>query len=185
MSSMKVKSRRILPKLNTSIGRPASTARENSSGAMSGPAPGAIDGEETQAGRAQAVEVRVGVRDQFVRGLGRRVQRARLVDALVLGERRRRRIAIHRRRTRIHQVLDAAMPAQLDQVDEADQVAVDIGVRMGQRIAHAGLRGEVDHARGPHVSNSAAMPSRSIRSMPRMSTSGHNAATRSRLSCGS
>ena len=33
---MKVKSRRMRPWLNTSIGRPASTARENSSGAMSG-----------------------------------------------------------------------------------------------------------------------------------------------------
>jgi hypothetical protein len=36
MSSIWVKSRRIRPWLNTWIGRPASTARENSSGAMSG-----------------------------------------------------------------------------------------------------------------------------------------------------
>ena len=93
-------------------------------------APRAVHGEEAQAGRAQAVQVRVGVRHQFVRGLGRGVQRARLVDALVFGERRRRRIAIHRRRTRIHQVLHAAMPAQFEHVDEADQVAVDVGVRI-------------------------------------------------------
>ena len=113
---------------------------------MSGPAPRAVHGEEPQPRRAQPVEVRVGVGHQFVRGLGRGVQRTRTVDALRFGKRRRRRIAVDRRRTRVHQVFDAAMPAQLQHVDEADQVAVDVGVRILERVAHAGLRGEMDHA---------------------------------------
>ncbi|KMR35145.1 hypothetical protein EY05_14825, partial [Staphylococcus aureus] len=38
-----------------------------------------------------------------------------------------------------------AVAAQLEHVDEADQVAADVGVRVFQRIAHAGLRGQMDH----------------------------------------
>mgnify|MGYP006137498085 CR=1 FL=1 len=37
----------------------------------------------------------------------------------------------------------------LEDVDEAHQVAVDVGVRVRQRVAHSGLRGEVDHPRRP------------------------------------
>lgn len=115
------------------------------------PAPRAIHGEEAQAGGAQAVQLRVGMGHQLVGRLGRRVQRARLVHALVLGERRRGRIAIDRAARRIDQVPHAAVAAQFQHVDEADQVAVDIGMRVLQRIAHAGLRGQVDHPRGPDL----------------------------------
>ena len=45
-------------------------------------------------------------------------------------------------------MLDAVVPAALEDVEEADEVAVDVGVRVGQRVAHAGLRGQVDHALG-------------------------------------
>jgi hypothetical protein len=38
------------------------------------------------------------------------------------------------------------MAAAFEDVDEADQVAVDIGMRVLQRVAHAGLRREIDHA---------------------------------------
>src|SRR3546814_6425394 len=43
-------------------------------------------------------------------------------------------------------MLDAVVAAAFENVGEADQIAVDIGVRVDQRIAHTGLRGEVDHA---------------------------------------
>ena len=43
-------------------------------------------------------------------------------------------------------MLHAAVAAAFEHVHEADDVAVDVGVRVLQRIAHAGLRGEVDHA---------------------------------------
>jgi len=38
----------------------------------------------------------------------------------------------------------AAMAAQLQHVDEAGQVAVDVGMRVFQRVTHAGLGGQVD-----------------------------------------
>ncbi|KAG1462788.1 hypothetical protein G6F57_013883 [Rhizopus arrhizus] len=115
------------------------------------PAPRPIHGEEAQAGGVQAVQLRVGVGHQLVGGLGRRVQRTRLVHALVFGERRRGRVAIDRAARRIHQVLHATVAAQFEHVDEADQVAVDVGVRVFQRIAHAGLRGQVDHRGRLHL----------------------------------
>ena len=37
------------------------------------------------------------------------------------------------------------MTAQLQHVDEAGQVAVHVGMRVLQRVTHAGLRGQVDH----------------------------------------
>jgi hypothetical protein len=33
-----------------------------------------------------------------------------------------------------------------EHVHEADQIAVDVGVGVEQRVAHAGLGGQVDHA---------------------------------------
>jgi hypothetical protein len=42
-------------------------------------------------------------------------------------------------------VLHLVVAAALEDVDEADQVAVDIGVGVLDRIADTGLRSEVDH----------------------------------------
>jgi hypothetical protein len=42
-------------------------------------------------------------------------------------------------------VLDGGVAATFQHVHEADQVAVDIGMRVLQRIAHAGLGCQVDH----------------------------------------
>ena len=55
-----------------------------------GPAPGAVDGEEAQAGAGQGEEVGVGVRHQLVRPLGGGVELQRVADLLALGERHRR-----------------------------------------------------------------------------------------------
>ena len=46
-------------------------------------------------------------------------------------------------------MLDGVVAAAFEDVAEADQVALDVGLRVLQRIAHAGLRGEVDDALGP------------------------------------
>ena len=39
---------------------------------------------------------------------------------------------------------DAAVPGELEQVEMADQVGLDIGARILDRIAHARLRAEMD-----------------------------------------
>ena len=44
-------------------------------------------------------------------------------------------------------MLDAVVPAALEHVQRAVDVAPHVGVRILQRIAHAGLRGEMHHAR--------------------------------------
>ncbi len=52
-------------------------------------------------------------------------------------------------------MLDAAVPARFEDVDEADEIALDVRVRILDRIAHAGLRGEIDHALGLEVGERA------------------------------
>jgi hypothetical protein len=62
-------------------------------------------------------------------------------------------------------VLHLAVAAAFEDVHEADQVAVDVGMRVLQRIAHAGLGGQVDHAvEAFSAANSASMPARSATS---------------------
>ena len=43
-------------------------------------------------------------------------------------------------------MLDAVVAAALEHVGGADHVALDVGERVLDRVAHARLRGEVDHA---------------------------------------
>ena len=62
-------------------------------------------------------------------------------------------------------MLDAVVAAALEDVHEADEVAVDVGVRVLERVAHAGLRGEVDDApQAGRARTAPASPSRSARS---------------------
>ena|SRR5207302_8885178 len=46
----------------------------------------------------------------------------------------------------IHQVLYAVMAAAFQYIQKTHDIAVDIGMGVHQRIAHASLRGEVDNA---------------------------------------
>src|SRR5690606_19988654 len=47
----------------------------------------------------------------------------------------------------VNEMFDVVVTAALEHVDEADDVAVDVGVRVGDRVAHAGLGGQVDNYR--------------------------------------
>jgi hypothetical protein len=42
-------------------------------------------------------------------------------------------------------VLDPMMPAAFQYIDKPDQVGIDIGLGIGQRISHPGLCGQIDH----------------------------------------
>ena len=112
---------------------------------MSGPPPRAVDGEEPQPGRRQTVQVAVGVGHQFVGLLRGRVQAHGMIDVVctekgivVFGP-------VHGARRGVDEMAHARMTAAFEHVDEADEVAVDVGVRMGQRVADSRLGRQVDY----------------------------------------
>src|SRR5680860_1511339 len=84
------------------------------------PAPRSVDREEAQAGSGQLIEVTVGVGHELIGLLGGRVEAERMLHPVV--------------------------PAPLQHVEETHQVAVYVGVRILQGIAHTGLSRHVGHA---------------------------------------
>ena len=69
-----------------------------------------------------------------------------MVDVVGLPERQPRVAAVDARAAGIDQVLHRVVPARLEDVEEAGDVRADVLVRIRQRVAHAGLRREVDDA---------------------------------------
>ena len=66
-----------------------------------------------------------------------------MIGALVHGERHFRVGAIDRTRRGEHEVLHAVPPAAFQDVERSDQVALDVGMRIFDRIAYARLRRKV------------------------------------------
>ena len=127
------------------MGRPSRMALVNINSAMSGRPQGPYTVKKRKPRRRQAVQVAVRVGHQLVGLLGRRIQADRMVHVVVLGERHVRVAAIDARARRVHQVRHLAVAAPLQHIGEADDVAVDIGMRVDQRIAHAGLRSKMNN----------------------------------------
>ncbi len=111
-----------------------------------GPAPGPVHGEEAQAGGGQPVEVAVGVGHQLVGFLGGGVQTHRVVHRVALLERHLRVAAVHAGAGRVDQVPHALRAAAFQHVTEAGEVALEVGVRVGDGVTHTGLRCQVHHA---------------------------------------
>jgi aspartate 1-decarboxylase len=85
------------------------------------------------------------MRHELIGLLGRRVQGERVIDILLDGERHMRVGAINGTRGRVHEVLDAVVATSFDNVQKAGHVAVDVYVRVFDRIAHSSLRGQMNH----------------------------------------
>ena len=83
---------------------------------------------------------------QFIRLFGRGIERDRVINTVMLAERRHLVAAIDRGRTGIDQMLDRVMPTPFKNVHEAGQIGVDIGVWIFNRIADTGLGRQMDHA---------------------------------------
>ena len=111
-----------------------------------GAAPRAVHGEETEPGARQPKSVRVRVRHQLVGLLRGGVERDRVVDVVVLGERLLRVRAVDGARRGEDEVLDAVVPASLEDVQEALRLASTYACGLDERVAHARLGREVDHA---------------------------------------
>lgn len=110
-----------------------------------GSAGGSVNSKETKAGRGNVVQLGVGMSHQLVALFGCCVKAYRVID-LVVGRVRNLLVgAIHRAGGGIYQMLYplcsvvVGMSASLQNVVEADHVALDIGIGIGDGIAYASL----------------------------------------------
>ena len=110
-----------------------------------GPAHGAVYREESQTGRGDGIELGVGGGHELVGLLGGGVERHRRVDAVLLGERHLLVAAVDRAGTSVDQVPDRVVAAGLEDIEESDEVALQVGTRVLDGIAHSCLSGEVHH----------------------------------------
>lgn len=110
-----------------------------------GPAHGAVHREEAQAGRRDGVELGVGGGHELVGLLGGGVERHRRVDAVLLGERNLLVAAVDRAGAGVDEVPDRVVTAGLKDVEEADEVALEVGARVLDGVADARLGSEVHH----------------------------------------
>ena len=106
---------------------------------------GAIDSKEAQTGRGDVVEFRVGMGHQLVALLRGGVEAYGVVYLVVCRIGHLLIAAIDGRGRGIDQMFHFVVAARLEDVVESDEVALDIGVGVGDAVAHACLGGEVDH----------------------------------------
>ncbi len=123
-------------------------AGENSSGEFEQrhvrTSPWTIDGKEPQTRSRQAVKMAVGVGHQFVGLFAGGVQALGMIDVLMNRERHGGVGAIDARTAGIDEVVDTVATATFEDVGETDDVAIDVGERVLDGVAHASLGGEVD-----------------------------------------
>ena len=81
---------------------------------------------------------------QFVRLLGRRIEADGVVHVVMDGKGHLRVGPVDGARGRKDQVPDVVMAAPLQDIDEADEVTVHVGMGVRNRIADPGLGGEID-----------------------------------------
>ena len=105
-----------------------------------GPSPRAVNREKSQAGGRKTVEFAVGVSHQFVAHFRCGIKAHGLRDFVVLAVRNLRIHAVNRTRRGVNQMLDAVVPARFEHVQKAHDVALQVGVRVRDAVAHAGLR---------------------------------------------
>ena len=108
-----------------------------------GAAGGAVDGKEAQSRAGDVVELAVGVGHELVALFGGGVQRYGVIDFVVGGVRDFLVAAVHAGGASVDEVFDFVVAAGFQNVVESDEVALDVGVRVRDGIADAGLCGEV------------------------------------------
>ena len=108
---------------------------------------GAVDGKEAQPCAGDVVELAVGVGHELVALFGGGVQGNRVVHFVVGGVGDLLVAAIDAGGTGVNEVFDfaflGASAAGFEDIVEADEVALDVGVRVRDGIADSGLGGEV------------------------------------------
>ena len=108
---------------------------------------GAIDGEEAEAGRGDVVELAISMGHQLVALLRGGVEAHGVVHLVICRIGHFLVTAIYGRGRGIDQMFHFVVAAGLEDVVETDEVALDVGVGIGDAVAHACLGGEVNHYR--------------------------------------
>lgn len=106
--------------------------------------PWAIDREEPKHGCGQVPEVGIGMRHRLIGLFGGRIDRQLMIGLMGFGIRHLGVGAIGRAGGGHEQVIHFVLPRDLHHVEGADNIAVDVGARVFQRIAHTCLAREVN-----------------------------------------
>ena len=105
----------------------------------------AVDGEEAKARTGDIVEFAVSMRHQFVALLRGSIEAHGIVYLVVRGIGHFLVAAIDAAAAGIHEVFYLVVAAGLEEIVEADEVALYIGIGVSDAVTHACLRREVDH----------------------------------------
>ena len=109
------------------------------------PAGGTINGEEPQSRGGNIIELAVGMGQQFIGLLGGRIQGNRIIHLLIGGIGHFFVGTIDTGGAGVHQMLHRTMPACLQNVVKADDIGLDISIRIGDGIANTRLGRQVHH----------------------------------------
>ena len=105
----------------------------------------AVDGEEAKARAGDIVEFAVSVRHQLVALLRGGIEAHGVVHLVVRGIGHFLVAAVDAAAAGIHEVLYLVVAASLEEIVEANEVALYIGIGVGNAVTYARLRREVDH----------------------------------------
>ena len=103
-----------------------------------------IDGEEAQTGAGYVVELGIGMGHQLIALLGGGIEADGIVHLIVGGVWDLLVAAIDGGTAGIDQMADLVMAAGLEDIIEAYEIALDIGIGIGDAVSHSCLGGKVD-----------------------------------------
>ena len=93
----------------------------------------------------------VGVGHQLIGLLGGRIEAHRMVHRMVLRKRQLAVAAIHRAAGGVNQMANPLVAATLQDCSKANQIALQIGRRVLDRVTHPRLGGEMHHPVGAQL----------------------------------
>ena len=110
-----------------------------------GPPPRPVYGKKTKSCCRNTIEVTVSMRHQFIRLFCRSIKRQRVINIVMNGKRHGLIRPVNRTRRGVHQMFDMVLPTPLEEVHEAENIAVNIGMGVLDRVADTCLCSEIHH----------------------------------------
>ena len=112
-----------------------------------GTSPGAVNGEKAESRAGDPVENRISMGHEFVGFFRGGIETHGMIDVVVNGEGHLGVAAVNGTGGGEDEMGDAVVAAAFQDVQESGKVAVEIGVGIGQGVAHARLGGQMDYQR--------------------------------------